>query len=369
MSNKLKTVISLLMFISLLLTACSPTKTIGDVKVSNEGNNEETKVKIALVTGKHGSEGFIDEAVSGAKLAAEELGVEADYVEVSSGSNMVEFETQGRFLAEGSEYDLILFVTSAAADVVKLIASDYPEQKFSVVDAKLEGFENVSSVSANDPEQHFLSGVLSGIITSGKYKDSFPFTNNANVLSFAGGADNPTSRAGAAGFMAGAKYVNTEVNTIYTIVGSWTDPATAKEISLLNIANGADIVAGNCGAGIKGVLEAAKEQNTYFIASSPSDNDPDYSLSTSLKKTDMFVYNEIKGILEGTWEAGHHKFGIKEGACDIGFEGTAYQNKIPQELLDIIDEIRQKVVDGELKLPNDVSEVEEWAKNNQYDWN
>lgn len=369
MSKKLKVVISMLMLISLLLSACAPSKSLEEVEVGSKGDEEESRAKVAMISGRHGSTGFIDEALIGAERALEELDVDLDFVEVSEAENMAEFETQGRFLAESGEYDLVLFVSSAVADVVKLMAGDYPEQKFTVVDTKVEGLDNVRSVGANDPEQHFLSGVLSGIITTGQYTDVFPLSNDANILSFAGGVDNPVSRAGAAGFMAGAKYVNPEVITNYTIVGGFNDPATAKEISLLNIAEGADVVTGNCGSGIKGVLEAAKEQGAYYIATSPSDNDTDYSLCTSAKMTDMFVYNEIKAILEeGAWEAGHHRFGVKEGITDIRFEGTAYENKIPQDILDIIDEIRQKIIDGELEMPNDVSEVDAWAKNNQYDW-
>lgn len=370
MSKKFKVVITMLMLFSLLLTACAPSKPLDNVK-DNVGNGvaeDAGKTKVALITAKHGSAGFVDEAVAGAKLASEEFDIDVDYIETATGSDVKEFETQGRFLAESGQYDLIIFVSAIVADIVELMAGDYPEQKFSIVDTKLEGFDNVRSVGANDPEQHFLSGVLSGIITTGKYKDTFPMSNDKNVLSFAGGVDNPVSRSGAAGYMAGAKYVNPEVETKYTIVGSFNDPATAKEISMLNIANGADVVTGNCGSGIMGILEAAKDQGTYYIATSPSDNDPDYSLACSVKKTDVFVYNEIKGIKEETWEAGHHKFGIKEGICNVSFEGTAFEDKIPQEILDIIDEIRQQVVNGELEMPVDVSDVEAWSASNQYDW-
>lgn len=365
MKKTLTLILAFTMVVTLVLAGCGSTPAASSTG-SVPASAAEGKVKIAILNGKRGMSGFVDEAYAGAERAATELGVQVDVVECIE---TADYETQGRFLSETGEYELLIFVGANVADVVKLMAGDYPEQKISVVDTKVEGFDNVRSVGAKDPEQAFLSGVLSGILTKGEHKDIFPFTNDDKaVLSYAGGGDVPTSRAGAAGFMAGAKYVNPEVETIYTIVGSWNDPAKAKEITLQNIERGADICTGNCGSGIIGVLEAAKEQGAYYIATSPSDNDADYSISCSVKKTDIFVYNEVKGVLDNTWVAGHHVFGIKEGICDISFEGLNFKDKIPQDVLDVINKIRQEVIDGKLVLPSEPNEVDEWAKTNQYAW-
>ncbi len=354
MKKVILAVLLVLMATSLMFVGCSE---------NEQASSSDGEGKIAIIGNKRGSTGFIDEAYAGADKAAADFGKTVEIVEIIE---TADYETQGRFLAESGDYDLIIFVGANVADVVALMAGDYPEQRISIVDTKLEGFENVRSVSAIDPEQAFLSGVLSGIVTKGQHKDVFPFSNDENVLSYAGGGDVPTSRAGAAGYIAGAKYVNPDVEVIYTIVGSWSDPARAKEITLQNIGRGADIATGNCGSGIFGVLEAAKEQGAYYIATSPADNDPEYSISCSVKKTDAFVYNEIQSIVEETWAPGHYQFGIAHGICDISFDGLAFNGKIPADIMEVINASRQSIVDGELVLPTDPTKVDEWAKTNQY---
>lgn len=332
-------------------------------ETSKEAEDAKEGVKVAVCGGKAGSSGFTDEGIAGADRAREELGIIVDYIECADNSD---YETNGRFLSESGEYDLIIFINSQIGDIVSLFCDDYPEQKYTIVDCKLEGVDNVRSVGAINGEQHFLTGVLCGLITSGKYRDAFPLTNEANVLCYAGGTDSPTSREGAAGFMAGARYVNPDVEILYTIVGGYDDPATAKEISLLGIDKGADICTGNCGSGIKGVLEACREKGAYYVATSPADNDQDQSLCCSLKKTDVMVYNEVKTLLDGEWKSGHSQFGIGEGVCDIGFEGTLFEAGIPEEISKIIDEIRQDCIDGQITMPGDVTDVDAWAAENRY---
>lgn len=384
MKKKLISVISLLLALSMLLCACA-SKTTTETKTEEPAATEttaaeETKTEestdaaeteesadkqytVALLTNKAGSSGFVDEAIAGGDRAREELGVTVDLVECEDNNA---YETNLRFLSEDGTYDLIIIVDSTAADIVALVADDFPDQKFTCVDCKQENYANVRSVSAVNGEQAFLSGVLCGLITSGEYKDTFPMTNDDLKLCYAGGMDSPTSREGAAGFMAGAKYINPDIEILYTIVGGYADPATAKEITLLGADKGADVATGNCGSGIKGILEACKERNIYYIATSPSDNDIDQSLCCSVKKTDVMVYNEIKNLIEGGWTAGHNTFGIAQGVCDISFEGTAYENGIPEEIMNVIDDVRQQVVDGKITMPADVSDVDAWAAENQY---
>ena len=375
MKRKVLALVAMLLTLAMVLSACGNT---ANNTSNNTGNNTsnttndttddttgDDAVKVAVLGGKAGSTGFTDEGIAGADRAREELGITVDYVECPD-EDMSSYETNGRFLSESGEYDLIIIVNSTAADLVSLFCDDYPDQKYTVVDCKLEGKDNVRSVSAVNGEQAFLSGVLCGLITTGEYKDVFPMTNDDNVLCYAGGMDSPTSREGAAGFMAGAKYVNPDVEILYTIVGGYNDPATAKEITLLGTDKGADIATGNCGSGIKGVLEACKERGAYYIATSPSDNDADQSLCCSVKKTDVLVYNEVKNFLEGNWTAGHNEFGIADGVCDISFEGTLYEGGIPEDLQALIDQARQDVIDGKITMPADVNDVDAWAAENQY---
>ncbi len=337
----------------------APAETAGSTSVAQvDADTKEGGIKVAMVINRLGDMGFNDEAFAGLKKAGEDFEVEYNYVECPQSS---EAETQMRMLADTEEYALILVVGADRKDAVEAVAEDYPDQKFSLIDSVVADMPNLHGVASRDPEQTFLSGVIAGLVTK---DERMELANSENVIGFVGGMDSPASRAGAAGFLSGVKYVNPEAELIYTIVGSYQDPGKAKEIALTAYGRGADIVSHNCGASGMGVFSAAEEVNRYVIGSSKATVDQARSLCTSIKKTDLFVYQEIESILNGTWEAGSTRKGIKEGVCDYDTEGLDTQ--LPEDMIEIVEDIKKKVSDGELSLPEEPDAIDEWLKTNQY---
>ena len=319
--------------------------------------------KVAIVQGVRGDKGFNDQAYHGMEMAAADFGITFDGAECT---DLAEVDAALRNYADTGDYDLIVAVGSNYGDSLALVASDYPDQKFSLVDTSMDPApENLHWNAAIDAEQGFLSGVISGFVTKGDYPEVFTRANaDKNVIVYAGGADSPTSRAGAAGYMAGVYYVNPDCEIIYNIVGSYNDPVKAKEIAMNGVARGADIITGNCGSGSMGLKEAANEAGCYFIATALSSLDPVSSLCTSVKLTENQVYDEIKAIVEGTWKSGGERKGIAAGYCDYSVEGVSID--FPQELLDKVDAVREAIKNGQLQLPTDVDQLDAWKATNQF---
>lgn len=348
---------------ALMLTGCGTNTPPQDhspapAKTDEAKADEAKAVKVAMVINRLGDMGFNDEAFAGLEQAGKDFGVAYNYVECPQSS---EAETQMRMLADTAEYALIIALGADRRDAVEAVAADYPEQRFSLIDSVAADLPNLHGVAARDAEQTFLSGVIAGLVTK---DERMPLANSDNVVGFVGGMDSPSSRAGAAGFLSGVKYVNQEAELIYTIVGSYQDPGKSKEIALTAYGRGADVVSHNCGASGMGVFSAAEEVNQYVIGSSKATVDQARSLCTSVKKTDLFVYQEIENILNGTWTAGSTRKGIKEGVCDYDIEGLDTQ--LPADLLEIVKEIKQQVAEGELILPEEPDAIDEWMKTNQY---
>jgi basic membrane protein A len=318
------------------------------------------KFAMILGVGGRGDNGYNDEVYLGCELASQRYGVPFDYCEPKDVSD---FETQLRMYADSKEYDVIMACSTEHKDALLMVAEDYPEQKFCMIDAAIEGYKNVHSITASHPEQHFLSGVLAGLVV----QDSrLPLINpRANILGFAIGMDNPVSRAQAAGFLAGAKFVNPQVSFLTNFVGAYNDPGTAKEISMAMYERGADIVSVNAGSSSLGVFNAAKEKNKYVIGTSLAMVDPAHSLSTSRKKVEQFVVQEIGNIVNGTWAPGVEVYGIKEGVCD--YDTANLDTKIPADVIEKVEKAKKMVTDGKLALPTDLDQVDAWAAKNQFD--
>lgn len=351
----------LVMLLVLALSGCGNAP-VTNAPTTNNPTSDAVATNIAIVFSTLGDSNFNDWGMEGIIMAEKELGITYDYVEAPG---ITEADTQIDMLANSGDYDLIIVLGSDRKDILEESALNYPDQKFTLIDSSVtEGIDNLSGIRANFPEWGFLSGVLAGIMTQ---DDRFEFTNEENVIGFAGGADSPVSRAGATGFLAGAKYVNPSVETIYTIVGSYTDPGKGKEIAMSTYGRGADIMSANAGSSGRGVLTAAEELGKYFISTSLGMNNPQHSPATSITRFDLFVFEACKAIVEDRFEGANYVFGIKEGMCDISYEVSGVE--IPEDIKAVINDIRNEIIEGKLtEFPNDPNEVEEWSTKYQYDW-
>jgi basic membrane lipoprotein Med (substrate-binding protein (PBP1-ABC) superfamily) len=83
-----------------------------------------------------------------------------------------------------------------------------------------------------------------------------------------------------------------------------------------------------------------------------------------MKRTDLFVFQEIEAIVNGTWKAGSDRKGLAEGVCYYDVENL--NTVLPEKIVAAVEEIKNRVISGEVKLVNDPSEIEAWSKVNFY---
>ena len=168
------------------------------------------------------------------------------------------------------------------------------------------------------------------------------------------------------GFEAGVRYVNPDCEVLEAVVGDFNDPAKAKEIALSMYNRGADFVQHIAGASGMGVFTAAKEADRYAFGVGGNQNyiEPDYIVATALRDVNTIVYNEIKALVEGTWEPGVHISGIAEGS--VGFDNTDSNVVLPDDIAAAVEDIKAKITAGELVPCETAEELDAWVAANQY---
>lgn len=316
------------------------------------------KVAIVLTTSGLGDKNFCDMSYQGLLQAQEDFGIEFDYLEPTSASD---FESMHRMLAESGEYDLIIGLAADQLDAITAVATDFPDQKWSYIDATLD-MPNVSSISTKWPEQTFLCGVVAGLATQSRLEQA----NADNIVGVILGMDYPLLREGVVGFAAGVRYVNPDCQVLEGIVNGFGDPATAKEIALSMYNRGADMIQHIAGASGLGVFTAAEETNMYAFGVGGNQNylSPDHIIATSIRNVNEIVYNEVKAAVEGTWTPGPHVSGMVEGSVGYSTEGSNIV--LPDDIVTAVEETRQKIVSGELAIPSTADELDAWVAANQY---
>ena len=289
--------------------------------------------KVALVIGLLGDRSFLDSAARGIERAKTELpNVETRIVE---NADVGEQQLAARAMAEAGN-DLVITVGFGSADWTTEIAKAYPDTKFAIVDAVLEGVTNGTSLIFKENEGSFTVGMIAAMLTK------------TNKVGYVGGMDVPLLRRFETGFVEGVKYANPEVEVVSGWVGSFVDPTKGKELALTQFQEGADIIFAAAGKSGEGVISAAKEQGKFSIG---VDSDQDYiapgSVITSMmKNVDIAVFEAIKSLTEGTLEAGTRVYGLKEnavGATWLYDLNTHFQDNGPKDMVEKMPEIETKV--------------------------
>lgn len=345
--KKLIFILSMILVLSTSLVGCSGGST---PSVSEPEANDKLKV-VLLIPGTLGDKSFFDAANAGLELVKSELGAETKVIEM--GTDSTKWEPTFIDVSEG-EWDIIISGNDTT-ELMNTIALEYPDKRYINFDTSVEETSpNVYSMFYSTNELSYLAGALAGLVT----KSDMELANEDNLIGFLGGMDIPGINDFLVGYIEGAKNVNPDIKVLVSYAGDFTDPAKGKELGLIQYNSGVDIsfnVAGGTGLGL---MDAAKEKNTYAIgvdsdqAMMFKDSDPEkasHIVSSAVKRIDQAILNAVKSHAEGTLEYGtHNQMGVAEGA--VGLAKNEYYETLPQEIKDQLDQIEEKISKGEIKV-------------------
>lgn len=308
---------------------------------NNAGDNKDVK-KIALVLPeKIGVNKFFVSMDEGFKKAGEEFGAEVKTIESTDPAG---FEQNLRATV-AEDYDLIITATFQAEDALKKVAAENPDKPFAIIDTVVD-LPNVRSVNFREHEAAYLMGALAGLSTK---------TNTVGAIV---AMDAPLLSKYTKGFEQGLKSTNPDAQFLVNYVGSFTDPAKAKELALLQFGKGADYIAGMAAVGDNGVFEAAKEKGFFTSGQDTdrTDEDPEHIVLSQLKGTDAVAYETVKAFVEGTFSYGAADYGLKEGGVGLTFvtkEAVSPLNAfIGQENVDKVKVIAEDIISGKVVVEN-----------------
>lgn len=297
---------------------------------------QKTRVGLIFAEGGLGDQSFNDAAYRGLMQAKEELPVEVIYVEPA---DIAEMEEHQRSYAELG-LDLVIVIGFIHQSALTEVSADYPDIHFAIVDDVVDN-PNVTSLLFEEHEGSFLVGVVAGMMTK------------SNIVGFVGGMEVPLIRKFQVGFEEGVKWANPDAQVLVNYAGAFDDPGRGRELAISQNERGADIVYHAAGGTGSGVIDAAVSNGFYAIG---VDSDQDFMapgtvLTSMVKRVDLAVYEVIKAAAEGTLEGGIWSFGIEDGG--VGTSEFLYtKDIIPQEVLDTIEEAKQKIISGEIVVSN-----------------
>jgi basic membrane protein A and related proteins len=78
-----------------------------------------------------------------------------------------------------------------------------------------------------------------------------------------------------------------------------------------------------------------------------------------VKHVDVAIFDVCKMETEGKFASGHYIYGLKEGG--VGLSEMKYtKDKIPPDVLAKIEEMKQKIIKGEIVVPDTLEKVKDF---------
>ncbi|HZH31243.1 MAG TPA: BMP family ABC transporter substrate-binding protein [Pyrinomonadaceae bacterium] len=331
------------LLLCLVALAGSPACTGG----KNEAD-DPSRVRVGIVfdIGGKDDRSFNAAAFEGVKRAERELGIVLRDVEPG---NPTSIEPAIRAFAERG-YDLVIGVGFAQAPIMEVVAKDYPNINFAIVDGVSE-LPNVASLVFKEHQGSYLVGMIAAR------------TTRTGKLGFVGGMDIPLIHRFAKGYEEGARAVNPNINVYRNFVGvtdsAWNNPGKGKELALSQIGQGADVIftaAGNSGLGAFDAVEQAGKgadgRATHFVIGVDSNQNmvkPGFVLTSMVKRVDNAVYDIINDVKNKRFQGGLHVFGLDKDGVAFSLD-QHNQSLIDPSILQEVEAARQKIIRGEIQV-------------------
>ncbi len=327
----------------------------GGAETPEEPAAEEptTAVKAAMVTdiGGLGDKSFNDLSYAGLQRAETELGVQ---IEVIESKEPTDYESNINQLAAAG-FNPIFAVGFLMTDTLIKVAPEFPEVNFGGIDIFFEEpAPNVVGLNFKEHEGAFLAGVLAGKLTT--MTDVDPRINDKKVVGFVGGMPVPAVVRFEAGFIAGVKSVDKDIEVKSIMTNTFTDQQKGLESGKALIEQGADIIFAAAGATGTGTAKACTDNKALFIGVDADQHETiegigDTIITSVLKRVDAGVFEVVKAQVDGVLAGGENKvFGLAEDAVGLA-PYYEWDMKLPQEVKDAIEKARTDIISGAVTVP------------------
>jgi basic membrane protein A len=280
---------------------------------------------------------FNEAAFNGAEKFKTDKGVEYKEYEVTNESQRE--QALRNFARKG--YSPIVVMGFAQASALEVVAKEFPDTKFAIVDMVVD-LPNVKSIVFNEHEGSYLVGILAAM------------ASKTGKVGFVGGMDIPLISKFACGYVQGVKATKPDAEVFQNMTGTtaaaWNDPTKAGELAKSQFDRGADVIYAAAGGSGLGVLQTAADQKKLSIGVDSNQNylHPGSVLTSMLKRVDVAVYNTFADGVDG-FKPGINVLGLKEDGVGWALDDN---NKalITPEMQAAVDKAKAAIIAGDIKV-------------------
>ncbi|HDX9577723.1 TPA: BMP family ABC transporter substrate-binding protein [Bacillus pseudomycoides] len=350
MKKKAGILLSLTLAASTILGACGNTEKSSDKK---EGKDSKS-FKVGMVTDVGGvdDKSFNQSAWEGLKKFGKDnkLKENEGYRYLESAKDADYIPNLAKFV--DTNYNLTFGIGYKMQEAIQETAVKNSKKQFAIVDAVVDK-PNVTSITFKDHEGSFLVGAVAAM------------TTKSNKVGFIGGIKSPLIEKFESGFKAGAKYVNPNIEVVSQYAEAFDKPEKGSVLASAMYGQGVDVIYHASGATGNGVFTEAKNrkkkgENVWVIGVDRDQNQEgmpeNVTLTSMVKRVDVAVEKVSEKAKDGKLEGGKTEaFGLQDDGVGIA-KTTDNVKKVNPEILTKVEELKKKIVNGEIKVPSTPNE-------------
>lgn len=311
------------------------------------------------VTGR-GDKSFNDGSAAGLDKAKADFGVTGNESTPTAqdGSDRPE-----RIKAMVGANDLIVAVGFLWGDATTQSAAQNPNQHYAIIDSVVNTLgpdgKPTTTVAPNVRSMVFAANEASALVGA-----AAACASKSGKIGFIGGVETDLIKSFEAGYQAGAKAVNPDIDVEVQYITQppdftgFNDPAKGKAIAKQMYDSGVDVIYAAAGGSGKGMFTAATESgkkpgeiyaigvdsDQYLTA---SDAEKPYILTSALKRVDIATYEAIAAQLNGELKGEIFTYDLKNNG--VGYSGS---NKDVEQFAGTIEQLKQDIIDGKITIPD-----------------
>ena len=311
----------------------------------------ERPVALIVAQGGLGDQSYNDLAYSGFKKALAQDKLQGKAVE---SKDVVAQAADVLRRASDADFGLIVDLEYSHGDALQTVAKDYAKTDY-VIFNQVKAGSNVASVLFEEQEGSFLAGALATLVA----KDaSIKGMSGKPVIGVIGGTKSVGIDKFIVGYMEGARAVDPDVVVKVAYSNNFGDPAVGLQMAKAMYEAGANVIYQVAGGTGLGVIQAAKEAGKFAIGVD-TDQDgvaPGAVLTSMIKRTDIAVETVMKDYAGNAFPGGKTvTLGLAQDG--VGLSPMTYtKSMIPAAMLGKVDDLKAKILSGDVKVWNVVNQ-------------
>lgn len=302
------------------------------------GAGSGTKIGIAL-TGPRNDRGFYQSAYEGMAAAGDQSGYDVSVVDSLE-------EPQQRLDALknlAADNELVVGGGAEFIDAARTLAGQFPDVQFVVLTGVAEpGTANLHAYVPRQGVPAYIAGAVAATVSKSSH------------VGFVGGLEIPPTTASNLAFKQGAQDTQAGEKYSTTTVGTFNDPAKAKQAAAAQIASGADSLFAFLDAGTPGVVQALDESGkdgTLFAAIAPRCEESPKFVGTTILDVSKLVEVMVQDFQADSLPDGTKFYGVD--VPEIQRFELCPEFATP-ELTKLVDDLTSKLDADEIELPEGI---------------